>query len=77
MAKNQVSSCTISEKTNDAILRKLSDGRTDGETDGQTDESDFIGHCPTNVERPTYFLIKLPSVKFLLKSTHPLCQTNH
>ena len=51
--------------------------RTDGKTDGQTDESDFIGHCPTNIERPTYFLIKLPSVKFLLKSTHPLCQTNH
>ena len=21
-------------------------------TDRQTDESDFIGHCPTNVERP-------------------------
>ena len=41
MAKNQVSSCTISEKTNDAILRKLSGGRTDGETDrwkdGRTD----------------------------------------
>ena len=32
------------------------DGRTDrltdGQTDGQTDESDFIGRCPTNVERP-------------------------
>ena len=26
---------------------------TDGRTDGQTDESDFIGRCPTNVERPT------------------------
>ena len=53
----QLSSCTISEKTNDSILRKLSDGRTDGRTDertdGQTDESDFIGRCPTNVERPT------------------------
>ena len=24
---------------------------TDGRTDGQTDESDFIGRCPTNVER--------------------------
>ena len=44
----QRSSCTISEKTNDPILRRLSDGRTDG----QTDESDFIGRCPTNVERP-------------------------
>ena len=35
-------------KTNDTILRKLSDGRTDG----QTDESDFIGRCRTNVKRP-------------------------
>ena len=25
---------------------------TDGRTDGQTDDSDFIGRCPTNVERP-------------------------
>ena len=32
----QLSSCTISEKTNDPILRKLSDGRTDGQTDRQT-----------------------------------------
>ena len=30
----QLSSCTISGKTNDPILRKLSDGRTDGRTDG-------------------------------------------
>ena len=42
---SQLSSCTISEKTNDPILRKLSDGRTD--------ESDFTGCCPTNVECPT------------------------
>ena len=33
----QLSSCTTSEKTNDPILRKLSDGRTGGQTDGQTD----------------------------------------
>ena len=46
----QLSSCTISEKTNDPILRKLNDGRTDGRTDGQTDESDFIVPCPTNVK---------------------------
>ena len=41
----QLLSCTLSEKTNDLILRKLSGGRTDG----QTDESDFIGRCPTNI----------------------------
>ena len=64
----QLSSCTIPENTNDPIVRKLSDGRTnrptdkrkdertdgrmDGQMDVQTDESDFIGRCPTNVERP-------------------------
>ena len=60
----QLSSCTISEKTNDPILRKLSDGQTNGWTDGRTDrrmdrrrdeqtnKSDFIGHSPTNAERP-------------------------
>ena len=32
----QLSSCTISEKTNDPILRKLSDVRTDGWTDRRT-----------------------------------------
>ena len=31
----QLSPCTTSEKINDPILRKLSDGRTDGETDGR------------------------------------------
>ena len=31
-------SCTISEKTNDPILRKLGDGQTDGGTEGQVDE---------------------------------------
>ena len=30
----QLSSRTISEKTNDPFLRKLSDGRTDGQTGG-------------------------------------------
>ena len=49
-------SCTITEKTNDPILRKLSDGRTEGRTEGrtdrQTDESDFIGRCPTNIDSP-------------------------
>ena len=33
----QLSSCTISEKTNDPILRKLTDGRTDEQKDRQTD----------------------------------------
>ena len=44
----QLSSCAISEKNYDPILRKFSDGWADG----QTDESDFIGRHPNNVERP-------------------------
>ena len=48
----KVSSCTISGKTNDPILRKLSDRWIDGQTEGQTDKSDFIGRCSTNAKRP-------------------------
>ena len=48
----QLSSCTISENNNDRILRKISDGQTDRQIDRQTDESDFMGCCLTNVERP-------------------------
>ena len=47
-----LSSCTISEKTNDPIWRKLSDGQIDRQTDRQTDKSDFIVCYPPNVERP-------------------------
>ena len=32
----QLSSCTISEKASDPILRNLSDAATDGRTDGRT-----------------------------------------
>ena len=46
----QLSSCTKSEKTNDPILKKLSDGWAGG----LMDESDFMGGCPTNVERPVH-----------------------
>ena len=46
---DEISSCTISDKTNDPILRKFSDLPTDR----QTDEFDFIERCPTNAERPT------------------------
>ena len=41
---DQLSSCKISGKTDDPILRKFSDGRTD--------KSDFIGRSPTEVVRP-------------------------
>ena len=32
---SSLSSCTISEKTNDPIFRKFSDGQTDEQTNGQ------------------------------------------
>ena len=57
----QLSSCTISEKTNDPIFRKFSDGRTDGQTDKQTDDNDFIGRCATNVNRPKISFLVLKS----------------
>ena len=42
---------------------------TDGRTDARTDESDFIGGCPTNVERPiseteTKISLAIPINKF-------------
>ena len=51
---DDLSSCIMSEKTNNPILRKPSDGLTDG----QTDESDFIGCCPTNVECPKRIFLR-------------------
>ena len=58
----QLSSCRLSEKASDSVLRKLGDGRTDR----QTDESDFIGRCLTNVERPKS-IQQCPSWCFLMK----------
>ena len=42
------------KKTKDPILIKFSNGWRDGETD----KGDFIGRCPTNVERPIKELTK-------------------
>ena len=50
--QGQLSSCTISEKSNNPILRKFSDGQTDGLKEGQTAEREIIGCCPMNVECP-------------------------
>ena len=58
----QLSSCTISKKTNNPVMRKLSNRRTDGRTDWQTDKSDFIGRCPTNVESP----IKTQNIQYVI-----------
>ena len=57
----QLSSCTISEKLMIQFWENLV-------TDGRTDESDFIGPCPTNVERP----IKKYVLKCLPSATQPL-----
>ena len=61
-----LSSCIISEKTNDSILRKLSDEQTDRWMEEQTrwqrdrgadGRERFHGCCPTNVDCPieTFF----------------------
>ena len=47
----QLSLCTISEKTDDPILRKFTNQRTNREID----ESDFIRRCSSNVECPINF----------------------
>ena len=47
---DQLSSCTISEKTKDLILRKLNDGQKDGKSDGR---EWFHRTLSTNVERTT------------------------
>ena len=48
----QLSSCKISKKTHDIILRKFRDRISYGRMDRQTDKSDFIGRCPTDAEGP-------------------------
>ena len=58
------------KKTNDPILRKLSDR----ETEGQTDQSDFIGCCRTNVEHPKMFLL-LQLNAFLKQNLSSDCQS--
>ena len=35
----------------DKPRERWTEGQTEGQTDGETDESDFIGGCPTNIER--------------------------
>ena len=53
----QISSCTISEKTNDSIFGKFSERRTDKLIDRQKDESNFIWRFPTNVDRAITILM--------------------
>ena len=51
----QLLSCTISEKTNDSILRKRRDGQTDRQKDGQTDECDIKDiQTQENGEKPHF-----------------------
>ena len=45
----QLSSCRISENTNNPILRKLIDRQTEGQTKGQTDRRTRV-ICPVNIE---------------------------
>ena len=48
----QVSSCTITEKTNNPISRKLCERQKDRQRDRLTDKSDFVGQTLSNVEHP-------------------------
>ena len=47
---SQLSSCKISEKSNDPILGKFSDGQTDE----WTDKIDLIGCFPTDAKHPKH-----------------------
>ena len=61
----QLSSCTIPEKTNDPILRKLSDEWIDG----QMDKSDFIGSSVRNEQsrlNATYRLFLSESISYII-----------
>ena len=61
----QLSSCTIPEKTNDPILRKLSDGWIDG----QMDKSEFIGSSVQNEQsrlNETYRLFLSESISYII-----------
>ena len=63
----QISSCIISEKTNNPILRKLSRGRTDGRTDGR---QWFQKTLSTDVEHPTYKIIAVLETRCIFSSTN-------
>ena len=57
-----VSYCNVQYHKKPIILsweNLVTDWRTDRQTDRQTDESNLIGRCPTNVERPTTIVAKL------------------
>ena len=69
----QLSLCLISDKTNDRIFRKFIGGWIDRKTNGQMEGNDFLGRCPTNVERP---LLKHKH-SFLHNMNHFLLHINH
>ena len=52
----------------------MTDGRTDrqtgGQTDGQMKESNFIGCCPNNIERPIKTLERHHSNVFIINLEH-------
>ena len=52
----------------------VTDGRTDrgtdGQTDRQTDESNFIGRCPINVERPIWRVVIKVGLLHLYSQKH-------
>ena len=74
-----LSSCIISEKTNNPILRKFSDGRSCIQRDGQRDKSDIRGRRSIHVKRPISTNKKLPEkhdVRIILTDTEFSFQFN-
>ena len=70
---SQLSSCTISEKTNDPILIKFSDGRTDGGTDIQTRviSQDVVRLTPSVQCKQIIISYELKSKIYLKVLTYP------
>ena len=67
-----LSSCILSEETNNPILRKFSDGRSCIQRDGQRDKSDIRGRCSIHVKRPISTNKTLPEkhdVRIILTDT--------
>ena len=70
---SQLSSCTISEKTNDPILIKFSDGRTDGGTDIRTRviSQDVVRLTPSVQCKQIIISYELKSKIYLKVLTYP------
>ena len=51
----------VTDGQTDRQTERQTDRQTDKQTDRQTDDNDFIGRCPTNVNRPKISFLVLKS----------------